>query len=106
MEKIWFCDKNGKKIKNEFKKGEAVRIINDAIEQEKEFLEKEGLVGSIEDFQSDLYIKIIDHGSRLEVDLAPKSRAGHDFNFIVKKRGSKLKKDSLTIGEVISEPRE
>ena len=103
INKIFFCSKNGEKILDASKKNEAIDIINQAIEKEKEFLEKEYLMGSLKDYQLDLFIKIIDHGKKFEVDLAPKSGEGHDFNFIVKKHEKRLIRDSLMIGEVISE---
>ena len=95
---------SGKKIENTSKINKIINIINEAIKQDKEFLEEEGLIGDLKDFTDDLYVRIFDYGSKFEVDLGPKSGEGHDFNFIVKKRTKKLVKDSLAIGSVISEP--
>ena len=106
MKNIWFCSKDGEKILDKSRLSEAINIINYAIDLEKDYLEKECLTGNLKDFQSDFFVKIVDHGSKFEVDLAPKSGEGHDFNFIVKKHKKQLIRDSLSIGEVISEPRD
>jgi hypothetical protein len=104
MKNIRFCTKQGINITDESRKHEVVNIINYAIEQEKEFLQQEGLIGNLKDYGSDLNIKIIDRGTKFEVDLGPKSGEGHDFNFVVRSRSKKLIKESLAIGEVIPEP--
>ena len=96
--------KHGNPVKRLKKKTKAIDIINHAIQKDRDFFDNEGLRGTLEDYSFDLNIRIIDHGFKYEVDMAPKSGAGHDFNFIVKKRSRKVDKDSLMVGEVISEP--
>jgi len=103
MEKIRFF-RNDKSVNVPNKIEEAISIVNEAIEKERAFFDKECLTGSLENYTSDLYVRIIDHGSKLEVDLAPISGEGHDFNFSVKKKSKKVDLDSFSVGELISEP--
>ncbi len=84
----------------------AINIVNEAIEKEREFFDKECLFGILENYTADLYVRIIDRGSKYEVDLAPISGEGHDFNFTVKKRSKRVDKDSFCVGELISENEE
>lgn len=103
-EKIRILTKSGEKIKKKKKKSKFINILEDALKADKEFLESECLDDNIEELISDLRLTIIDQGSKLEIDLAPISGEGHDFNFLVKKRSKRIVKDSLMVGEVISEP--
>ena len=82
---------------------EAINIINEAIEKERDFFDSECLTGTLEDYANDLRIKIIDRGSKYEIDLDPISGEGHDFGFIVKKKSKKVDLDTFSVGEVISE---
>lgn len=98
--------KSGRIIKKSKRRAKFINILEYALKADKEFLESECLDDNVEDLISDLRLTIIDHGSKMEIDLAPISGEGHDFNFLVKKRSKRIVKDSLMVGEVISEPEE
>jgi hypothetical protein len=100
---IRIINNSGKKINKQKRRLELVNILEDALKNDREFIKSVYLDDTIEDLISDLRLTIIDRGSKLEIDLAPISGEGHDFNFLVKKRSKRIVKDSLMVGEVISE---
>ena len=97
-DKIRFMDIKANKVEKVIKK------INNALADEKEFLEAEGLTGGLKEFSEDLNITIYNRKTVFEIDLGPKSGEGHDFQFSISKITGKLDKDSLAVGEVISPP--
>lgn len=81
----------------------AIDIVNKAIELDADFLEPECLVGSLKEYTEDFIVTIKDAKSLYDVDLNPKSGAGHDFSFSVNKSIGRIDRESLAIGEILPE---
>ncbi|MHA1147937.1 MAG: hypothetical protein ACTSR8_06795 [Promethearchaeota archaeon] len=97
-EKIRFISFKENKIEK------AIRKINKALEDDKEFLEAEYLTGILKDYTEEFNITIYNKKTRYDIDLGPKSGEGHDFQFSINKVTGRLDKDSLAVGEVIPPP--
>lgn len=80
------------------------RVI-DAIQRESIFC-NEGIPTIEEALLEEFNVRINRKGITLHVDLAPKSGKGHDYMFSVNILTGKIDKNSITIGELISEPEE
>ncbi len=56
----------------------------------------------LDELEKVFHVRIDDRGSYYEVDLGPRSGAGHDFNFRVAKKTGEI--SEVAVGEVIPEP--
>ena len=83
--------------------GTAIDKVNMAIELDAEFLEPECLVGGLKEYTEEFVVTIKDVKSLYDIDLNPKSGAGHDFSFSVDKSTGRIDRQSLAIGEVLPE---
>ena len=84
--------------------GAAIDIVNKAIELNADFLEPECLVGGLKEYLDEFIVTIKDTKSLYDIDLNPKSGAGHDFSFSVDKSTGRVDRQSLAIGEILPEP--
>jgi len=92
------------KLKKGTKKEKVLDVVNRALEMDSEFLGKECLYGGLKDYLEDMYVKIIEERNCYFIDLNPHSGEGHDFGFEIKKKTGRIDKDSMMVGELISEP--
>lgn len=93
----FISDNNGAKVT-------AIDKVNKAIELDADFLESECLVGGLKEYLDEFIVTIKDTKSLYNIDLNPKSGAGHDFSFSVDKSTGRIDRQSLAIGEILPEP--
>ena len=82
----------------------AIDKVNKALELDADFLEPECLVGGLKEYLDEFIVTIKDTKSLYDIDLNPKSGAGHDFSFSVDKSTGRVDRQSLAIGEILPEP--
>ena len=82
----------------------AIDKVNRALELDADFLEPECLVGGLKEYLDEFIVTIKDTESLYDIDLNPKSGAGHDFSFSVDKSTGRIDRQSLAVGEVLPEP--
>ena len=82
----------------------AIDKVNKALELDADFLEPECLVGGLKKYLDEFIVTIKDTKSLYDIDLNPKSGAGHDFSFSVDKSTGRIDRQNLAVGEVLPEP--
>ena len=91
-------------ISDDDAKETAIDKVNKALELDADFLEPECLVGGLKEYLDEFIVTIKDTKSLYDIDLNPKSGAGHDFSFSVDKSTGRIDRQSLAVGEVLPEP--
>lgn len=85
-------------------KKRAIETVDKAINKERALFDSETLYHGLKEYTEDLVVTIKDEDTYYNVDLSPKSGAGHDFSFSVDKET--LEVNDMAVGELIPDPEE
>jgi hypothetical protein len=85
--------------------GEHMERVLKAISQNS-ILRWEGVPDTEEELMEAFEVKVTSDESTLFVDLAPRSGEGHDYMFRIDLKTGRVIVNSITIGEIISDPEE
>lgn len=78
--------------------------VNGALVRDSAFLGADELAATLEGCLSEFSVTITVGPDSYEVDLAPRSAEGHDFQYTVRKSTGEIDRGSLVVGEVEPEP--
>jgi len=84
---------------------EYLEILVEAILME-DLLRHEGIPDTVEEMLEEFDVKLTPMETYLLVDMAPKSGEGHDYMFRIDLESGKVISNTITIGEVLSDPEE
>lgn len=89
---------------DEERRNQAIDIINQAIEKNRDLFDSETLFDGLKEYTEDMVITITDRDTFFSLDIFPKSGAGHDFGFTVDKDTLEVK--DMAVGELDPDPEE